>query len=177
MQDFISIFLLIVVSSLANEGSNALIYTAIKGIILILILFPLSYFVFPRLEGFFAKSQEFLFLFAIAWGLGLGSLFAYLGFSMEIGALIAGISLSISPYSYEISSRLKPLRDFFVISFFLILGSQMIFTDISRFITPILILSLFILIGNPLIVMILMGICGYSKKTGFLMGLNVAQIS
>ena len=37
--------------------------------------------------------------------------------------------------------------------------------------------SLFVLIGNPLIVMIIMGAMGYRKRTGFLAGLTVAQIS
>jgi Trk K+ transport system NAD-binding subunit len=53
----------------------------------------------------------------------------------------------------------------------------MAFGDISNLIIPAIILSLFVLIGNPLIVIILMGLMGYSKKTGFMAGLTVAQIS
>jgi Kef-type K+ transport system membrane component KefB len=56
-------------------------------------------------------------LFAIAWGLGFAALFFYAGFSIEVGALIAGVLLSMSPYSVEISSKMRPLRDFFIISF------------------------------------------------------------
>ena len=94
-----------------------------------------------------------------------------------MGALIAGVVLAVSPYSLEISSKLKPLRDFFVISFFLIIGSHMVLTGFSEVIIPALVFSLFILIGNPLIVMILMGAFGYTKRTGFMAGLTVAQIS
>lgn len=179
VQDLIAIIILIIVSSFSSGLSMTSIVTEtlVKGAILVLILAPLSYYVLPKLSRFFAKSQEFLFLFAIAWGLGLSALFFYAGFSIEIGALIAGITLSLSPYSYEISSRLKPLRDFFIISFFLILGSQIIFLDISKLIIAAVIFSLFILIGNPLIVMILMGLLGYTKRTGFMAGLTVAQIS
>ena len=96
---------------------------------------------------------------------------------MEIGALLAGITLSVSPYRYEISSKMRPLRDFFIVLFFILLGAQMCFADISRYVVPILILSAFILIGNPLIVMILMGLLGYTKRNSFLAGLTVAQIS
>ncbi len=179
VQDLIAILILIVVSSFSNgmSATNLITQTTLRGLLLILALTPVSIYILPKLERFFAKSQEFLFLFAIAWGLGLSSLFFYAGFSIEVGALIAGIMLSISPYSYEISSKLKPLRDFFIISFFIVLGSQMIFTEISGLIWPIILFSLFILIGNPLIVIILMGICGYSKRTGFMAGLTVAQIS
>ena len=179
VQDLIAIIILIVVSSLSNGGNAAdiIFSTLIKGAVIFAFLFPLSYFVLPKLSSFFAKSQELLFVFSISWGLGLSALFLYTGFSIEVGALIAGIMLSMSPYSYEVSSKLKSLRDFFIISFFILLGSQMVFSDISSLWIPAIIFSLFILIGNPLIVMILMGIFGYSKNTGFMAGLTVAQIS
>ncbi|MDP2947755.1 MAG: cation:proton antiporter [Nanoarchaeota archaeon] len=179
VQDLVAILILIVVSSLASGtgASNLLFSTIIKGVVLVAILVPISYYALPKLSDFFAKSQEFLFVFAISWGFGLSLLFLYAGFSIEVGALIAGIMLSMSPYSFEISSKLKPLRDFFIISFFIILGSQMAFGDITPLVIPAIIFSAFILIGNPLIVMILMGFLGYSKKTGFMAGLTVAQIS
>ena len=179
VQDLIAIIILIVVSSFSSSGGlvGSALFTFGKGAIILGILFPLSYYVLPKLGPFFARSQEFLFVFAISWGLGFAALFSYLGLSTEVGALIAGILLSVSPYNYEISSKLKSLRDFFIISFFILLGSQMIFTDISSLVIPAVILSLFILIGNPLIVMALMGIFGYSRNTGFMAGLTVAQIS
>jgi len=179
VQDLVAILILIVVSSLAGGAgtSNLLFLTILKGIVLVGILIPIGYYILPRLSDFFAKSHEFLFVFAISWGFGLSLLFLYVGFSIEVGALIAGVMLSISPYSFEISSKLKPLRDFFIISFFIILGSQMAFGDITHLMVPAIVFSLFILIGNPLIVMLLMGVLGYSKKTGFMAGLTVAQIS
>jgi Kef-type K+ transport system membrane component KefB len=179
VQDLVAILILIIVSSVANGNGvgEILISTMIKGIVLIIFLIFFSYYVLPKFSKFFAKSQELLFLFSISWGFGLSLLFLFAGFSIEVGALIAGVMLSMSPYSFEISSKLKPLRDFFIISFFIILGSQMAFGDISNLIIPAIIFSLFILIGNPLIVMILMGYLGYSRKTGFMAGLTVAQIS
>jgi Kef-type K+ transport system membrane component KefB/Trk K+ transport system NAD-binding subunit len=178
VQDLVAILILIIFSSLASgiNAGNFLFSTIIKGLFIIVILIPISYYLLPKLSDFFAKSQEFLFVFAISWGFGLSILFLYTGFSIEVGALIAGIMLSISNYSFEISSKLKPLRDFFLISFFLILGSQMIFIDFSDLIVPAIIFTFLIIIGNPLIVMILMGLFGYSKKTGFMAGLTVAQI-
>ena len=179
VQDLIAIIFLIIVSSFSSglDVANILIAVIAKGILLMIVLLPVSIYILPRLSNFFAKSQELLFLFSIAWGLGLASLFFYIGLSIEVGALIAGILLSISPYSYEVGSKLRPLRDFFIIFFFILLGSQMIFGDITKFIFPAIVLSLFILVGNPLIVMILMGLLGYGKRTGFMAGLTVAQIS
>jgi Kef-type K+ transport system membrane component KefB len=179
VQDLIAIIVLIVVSSLAGgDGSwfSILILLA-KGVGAFLVLFAFTHFLLPKLNSFFEKSQEFLFVFAIGWGFGLSALFLALGFSIEVGALIAGILLSMFPYSYEISSRLKPLRDFFIISFFVLLGSQMVFSGMQDMLVPAIVLSLFILIGNPLIVVFIMGRFGYSKNTGFMAGLTVAQIS
>lgn len=179
VQDIIAILILIIISSFSQNliVSNKFLILAFKGLVLIVLLFVIGKYVLPRLSGFFARSQEFLFLFSIGWGLGLATLFNLAGFSIEIGALLAGVALSVSPYHYEISSKMRPLRDFFIILFFILLGSQLSFSNITQYVTPAIIFSLFILIGNPLIVLILMGILGYNKRTGFLAGLTVAQIS
>jgi Kef-type K+ transport system membrane component KefB/Trk K+ transport system NAD-binding subunit len=177
VQNLIAIFSLVIIASLYNDTQGTLWTMLFKGIFLFGMLFVLGHFVFPKLGDFFAKSSEFLFLFAIAWGLGISLLFVYFGFSIEIGALMAGIVLSVSPYSQDIGTKLKPLRDFFIISFFILLGSQIVFTNFADAIVPVICFSLLILIGNPLSVMIVMGIMKYSKKTGFMAGLTVAQIS
>jgi Kef-type K+ transport system membrane component KefB len=178
VQDFVAIFILIIVSSLAGGGAITNILQVLgRGGIYLLIVAPIAIFIFPKFTSFFAKSSEFLFLFALAWGLGLSALFFTAGFSIGVGALIAGILLSMSPYSFEISAKMKPLRDFFIISFFISLGSMMVFNGIGSLIFAAVIFSAFILIGNPLIVIILMGWLGYSKKVGFNAGLTVAQIS
>lgn len=179
VQDLVAIIVLIIVSSISSGGNIAsqIVLTLLKGLVILFVLVPVSIFILPKFQSFFGKSQEFLFVFSIAWGLGLASLFFYAGLSIEVGALIAGILLSMSSYSLEISSRLKPLRDFFLISFFLLLGAQMTVGNLNEIILPAVLFSLLILIGNPLIVMTLMGLEGYTKKTNFLAGLTVAQIS
>lgn len=96
---------------------------------------------------------------------------------MEIGALLAGVTLSMSPYRHEIISKMKPLRDFFIFLFFISLGSQMVISNLSNNIFPIAVLSAFILIGKPIIVFLIMSRLGYTKKSAFLTGLTLAQIS
>ncbi len=179
VQDFIAVFALMFISSISTGDSSLTLIAAtfVKGVIAVVILSLFGIYILPRVMKSIAKSQEFLFLFSLAWCLALASLFYFLNFSLEIGALFAGILLAFSPYSSEISSKLKPLRDFFIILFFIAIGSQMAFSDIQQNIIPIIIFSLFILIGNPLIVMFLMKYLGYTKRNGFLAGLTVAQIS
>lgn len=179
VQDLAAVLILVIVSSLSSGGDalSLLVTVFAKGIAITLLLFLISWKVLPKLSDFFAKSQEYLFLFSIGWGLGLATLFTYIGFSLEIGALIAGITLSISPYANEIGARLKPLRDFFLIMFFILLGYTLQLDSLGALITDSLVFSFFVLIGNPLIVMILLGLLRYNKRTGFLSGLTVAQIS
>ncbi|HXK52362.1 cation:proton antiporter [Candidatus Nomurabacteria bacterium] len=180
VQDIIATIILVVVSTASKGDMNAytlILFTILKGAVLTAILSFISIKILPTLSGFFAKSQEFLFLFAIGWGLGLANIFAYMGFSIEIGALIAGVTLSMSPYNHEIGSKLKPLRDFFIIMFFVLLGMKMSLDSIATILPQALVFSAFVLIGNPVIVMVLMGLLRYNKKTGFMAGLTVAQIS
>ncbi|PIP69177.1 sodium:proton exchanger [Candidatus Nomurabacteria bacterium CG_4_9_14_0_2_um_filter_32_10] len=148
-----------------------------KGFVFFVFLYLISKYILPRFLDFLAKSQELLFIFSIAWGTGLATLFHFLGFSLEIGALAAGVALASSPFSQEIGSRMKPLRDFFILLFFIMLGSQLILTDFSNIFYIATILSVFVLIGNPIIVFLIMNILGYRNRTSFLTGLTVAQIS
>lgn len=177
VQDLVAIIILMVVSSYSDGASLNLWTTLLRGLIILSLLFAFSFFVLPKLVKRAAKSSEFLVLFSVGWALAIASLFHYLNFSLEIGALLAGMALSLSPFSAEISSKMKPLRDFFIILFFIIIGSQIVFLHVAQNILPIILFSLFILIGNPLIVMIIMKYFGYTKRTGFFAGLTVAQIS
>ncbi len=179
IQDLVVVLVLIVVASLSGGFSlQALAFgLLVKGVGLLGALSVASYYLLPRLTKLIAKSQEFLLLFSIGWCMAFASLTYALGFSIEIGALLAGVTLAMSPYRYEISSKMRPLRDFFIVLFFILLGSQMEFLDISTQIIPIIVFSAFILIGNPIIVMTLMGLLGYTKRNSFFAGLTVAQIS
>ena len=96
---------------------------------------------------------------------------------MRLVVFLAGLALANSIESYQIITKIRPLRDFFITIFFVTLGMGLIISDVSAILIPGIILSLFVLIGNPIIVMIIMGFLGYRKRTGFLAGLTVAQIS
>ncbi len=179
VQDIIAVFALMIISSLSGGGDifTLIITSILKVIALLAVVFYFSLFLLPAFTKRIAKSQEFLLLFSLCWCLALATVFSVFGFSIEIGALLAGITLAASPYRFEINSKMKPLRDFFLVLFFIVLGSQMIFSDITPYIPQIIIFSAFILIGNPIIVMLLMKFLRYTKRTSFKAGLTVAQIS
>jgi len=142
-----------------------------------LLVYLLMRYVLPGLVRAMARSQELLLLFAIAWGTGLAALGEWAGFSKEAGAFLAGFSLASTSYREAISARLTGIRDFLLLFFFIDLGAKLDFSTLGEEIVPAMVLSAFVLIGNPLIVMAIMGFMGYRKRTGFLAGLTVAQIS
>ena len=179
VQDLIAILILFMLPLIA---SGDLSFTTIalmflRATLLLVVMYIVSKEIIPRIGKFMARSQEMLFLFTIAWGLGIAALFYAAGFSIESGALVAGISLATLPSRREVSARLTPLRDFFIIMFFVLLGAQMDFGSIGNLLPAAFVLSGLVLIGNPLILMSIMGMLGYKKKTSLQTGFTVAQIS
>jgi Kef-type K+ transport system membrane component KefB/voltage-gated potassium channel Kch len=133
--------------------------------------------VLPKVTYWMAASPELLLVFAMAWGTSLAAVGEWLGFSKEVGAFLAGFSLASLPFREAINARLASLRDFLLLFFFVHLGTQLDLGVLGAEVPAALTLSLFVLIGNPLIVLAIMGVMGYRKRTGFLAGLTVAQIS
>lgn len=179
VQDVIAAFALVAASAAGSGELNSerVGVLAGTGVALSAGVFLLTYLAVRPLSKFLARSQEMLFLFAIAWGFGVATVFYELNFSLEVGALIAGVALANMSYAQEVASRLKPLRDFFLIVFFIALGSSLNLGNFLDYIGPALALSGLVLFGNPIIVMTIMGLLGYTKKTSFKAGLAVAQIS
>jgi Kef-type K+ transport system membrane component KefB len=141
------------------------------------LFYVLMRYVLPTLTRAMARSQELLLIFAIAWGTALAALGDWAGFSKEAGAFLAGFSLASTHFRDAIGARLTGIRDFLLLFFFIDLGARLDFSTLGGDLWPAAVLSLFVLIGNPLIVMAIMGYMGYRKRTGFLAGLTVAQIS
>lgn len=179
VQDVIAIAIMVFIGIMKNGSSmtDSFFDLAFKGVWAIAIIVLISIFILPKFLNKISNSSELLFIFTISWCFCLSSFLHYLGFSIEIGAIIAGISLSSSPYQLEIASRIKPLRDFFLVLFFIVLGSEMAMGNISDIWVPGLILSLFILIGNPMILYLLFRILKFTRRNSFMAGLTAAQVS
>ncbi len=183
VQDIAAILALVILTTfgaeLAEGGSffiSSLLIGA-KGIGLLVVVGLLMRYVLPTLTQRLAYSQEVLTLFAIAWAVSLSAASELLGFSKEVGAFLAGISLASTGYRDTIGGRLTGLRDFLLLFFFIDLGARLDWSTVGSQVGSALIFSIFVLIGNPLIVLIIMGVMGYRRRTSFLAGLTVAQIS
>lgn len=149
---------------------------AFGGVMLACVLLFVRFLATP-LAARLARAPELLLVFAIAQAAGFAAIGDHLGFGKELGGLLAGISLASTPYREALAARMAPLRDFLLLFFFIALGAKLDLGHIGGVTTAALVLSAFVLIGNPFIVMVIMGAMGYRKRTGFLAGLTVAQIS
>ncbi|MFA6908312.1 MAG: cation:proton antiporter family protein [Patescibacteria group bacterium] len=183
VQDIVAIFMLILLSGFQENAEmlniEAFLLTIAKCVVLFGLVIWLSQKVFPWLFEKLARSHELLFLTSIAWAFGM-SLFVsskFMGLSLEIGAFLAGIALAKSLEQFQIEAELRPLRDFFIVIFFVVLGASLILNDIGSIIVPALILSAFVILLQPVIVLAIMGLLGFKKKTSFFASVTVAQIS
>jgi Kef-type K+ transport system membrane component KefB len=181
VQDIVVIIAMIVLSAMGTTSEYSvmeeILWVVVKGIGMIVFVILLIRYVMGWITSLMARTPELLVLFALSWAIALAAMSDFMGFSKEVGAFLGGISLASTAYREIISGRLVSLRDFLLLFFFIHLGSQVNVTLIGEQIIPALVLSIFVLVGNPIIVMIIMGLLGYRKRTGFLAGLNVAQIS
>ncbi len=159
--------------SLGTEALSILL----KGAGMLLCVYLLMRFVLPLLLPRLAQSSELLLLFSLTMAILGGAAGDMLGFSKEVGAFLAGVSLASTPYREQIAARLVSLRDFLLLFFFIELGASIDLSSLGYQLGSALLLSVFVLVGNPIIVMTIMGAMGYRKRTGFLAGLTVAQIS
>ncbi len=181
VQDVVVILVMMVLSALGGKqaGSQLVYIFAVlgKGVALMIGAGFFSYLVFPRLLPPAARESELLVLVALVWALSLYGASEVLGFSGEVGAFLAGVFLASTPYRDFLVGRLITLRDFLLLFFFVEVGTRMDVTAIGPKIYSAVPLSIFALVGKPLIVLTLTGLLGYRKRTGFLSGTALGQIS
>lgn len=183
VQDLVVILAMMVLSALGmgtaagDDPVLEIVSMLASGLMIIMAVALFVRYVATPLMRRLARSPELLTTFAISWAALLAVLGDTLGFSKELGGLLAGISLASTPVREALISRLSSLRDFLLLFFFIALGARLELDLLGAQIVPAVVLSLFVLVGNPLIVMVIMGLMGYRKRTSFLAGLTVAQIS
>jgi len=185
VQDLVVVLVLTFLAGLDHGGEgfsvSAISWSMIKafvgmGLILGFALVASKY-VLPRPFGWAARSPETIFIWALFWCFLFVLLADGLGLSHEIGAFLAGMALAQLPYNDDLRRRLHPLMNFFIAVFFVSLGVSMELEAAAEAWLVALILSLFVLIGNPLIFMVIIARMGYSERTAFSTSVTVAQIS
>ncbi|OIO63190.1 hypothetical protein COY26_02085 [Candidatus Woesearchaeota archaeon CG_4_10_14_0_2_um_filter_33_10] len=204
MQDLIAIIALSVLTTLNTFSIAILIISLLKGVVLLSVAVIASKFILPGLFRFAAKSQELLFLMALTTcfsfcifsnyigqiiicffsipffdNMVLGDVLELLkpGFSIAIGAFIAGVSIANLPYNVEIIGKVKPLKDFFATIFFVSLGLELLLGEMRTILLPLVVFTLFVIIFKPLLTIVICSLFNYKKRVSFLTSISLAQVS
>ncbi|MEL7042701.1 MAG: cation:proton antiporter family protein [Pseudomonadota bacterium] len=182
VQDLVVVLAMIVLSAMgAGAAGDAALQDVLRvfgygAVMLAGVLIFIRFIANPLVERL-SRAPELLVSFAIGWAALLAALGHYFGFGKELGGLLAGVSLASTAFREAIAARLASLRDFLLLFFFIALGASLDLNVLGASVGAAILFSLFVLIGNPLIVLSIMGALGYKQRTGFLAGLTVAQIS
>ncbi len=179
VQDLVVVVAMIALSTLGvGEGSGRSGPSMLaQGVALVAVVLALGRYGAEPVSQRLARSPEALATVALAWAVLLSATTATMGFGKELGGLLAGVSLASTSARDALASRLAGLRDFLLLFFFVGLGARLELASLGAMVPAAVVLSVFVLVGNPIIVMVIMGAMGYRRRTGFLAGLTVAQIS
>ena len=185
VQDLVAILMLTFLAGLAAGGQEGGAQEITMGVlrsfagmaVLLCAALAAAKWILPRPFAWAARSPETSYLWSLCWCF-LSLLAAKgLGLSLEIGAFLAGVSLAQLPFNGDIRVRLHPLMSFFIAVFFVSLGVKMDMSGALESSLAVVTLSLFVLIGNPLIFIWIICRMGYAERTSFYTGVTVAQIS
>lgn len=176
IQDIWAILVLAFQPNFASPQFSLLGLAILKSLGLLGIGFLLSRFILKYVFEWVAKSPEMVVAISIAWCALVAAVAEKFGLSKEMGALIAGISISSFPYSIHVTAKALPLRDFFLTLFFVSLGMKIIAPQF-KMIAEALVVVLFVIVSRFLTVYPLLALCGAGRRTCFISSINLAQIS
>ena len=175
-QDIWAIVFLALQPNLHNPHLLTLLESFIKGVGLVLIALGLSRYALPRFFSFVAKVPELLLIAALAWCFLVSGAADGLGLSREMGALIAGVSMSTFPYNVDVIAKVTNIRDFFVTLFFVALGMKIPQPSLS-IATAAVGMSLFVLVSRLLAVFPVLYLLGNGLRVSLIPSINLAQMS
>uniref|UniRef100_UPI004047F787 cation:proton antiporter n=1 Tax=Aquiluna sp. TaxID=2053504 RepID=UPI004047F787 len=181
VQDILVVAAMVVIVTIGTPGEGSvvtdLIVTLASSAVFLGVIAFASKFVLEKVLDWISKSPELTLLFGVAWAIVLAAISILIGLSMEIGAFVAGVSLASTAYRESLGARMVSLRDVMLLFFFIELGASLTFADALGQLWPAIVLSVFVLVGKPLIVFAIMGWMGYRSITSFRTGVALAQIS
>lgn len=175
-QDVWAILVLAVQPTLLDPSLSALLFSLVKGALLVLLSLGASRFVLPHVFGFIAKVPELMLATALAWCFLVSGVAGAMGLSAEMGALIAGVGMSVFPYSLDVIAKVVNIRDFFVTLFFVALGMQ-IPMPTPALLTAAGLASLFVVGSRVACVVPILYASGSGVRGSLLPAINLAQMS
>jgi len=179
LQDMIAIVVLLAFQAASSDQNTALELAKLVVLLPVLcfVAWALKKWVLLKLFMMFDRIQEYVFLLALAWCLGIAQLAHSIGFSYETGAFIAGITIATSPIALFIAESLKPLRDFFLILFFFALGAGLNISALEQIWLPAVLMGVAMLVLKPVVFRFALHRVSETNKLGWETGFRLGQMS
>ncbi len=175
-QDIWAILFLSVQPNLLSPGVSVILLSFVKGAGLVIASMVISKYLLSRVFSFVAKIPELLLVTAIAWCFLIAGIAGVVGLSREMGALVAGVSLSTFPYNVDVIAKVINIRDFFVTLFFVGLGLQ-IPMPTTALLTYAAIASLFLILTRFLSIFPVLYFLKNGLRTSLIPAINLSQMS
>ncbi|MDR3609777.1 MAG: cation:proton antiporter [Ignavibacteriaceae bacterium] len=150
-------------------------FLAFGALALIIII---SRFIMPKVLYQLAhlRIREAFTIGTVLLLLGTAYLTHALGLSFAIGAFIAGVILSDSDFSHQVTSEILPLKDIFNSIFFVSIGLLLNLSFLIESFTLIALVVISIILFKSFLVFIIIRILHYPVRTAVLTGLALAQV-
>ncbi len=180
IQDLLAILAIITLTGLGTDVSAVLtsMGTIFIGLPLLGLFAYLGVrFLLLKLISIYDAFQEYIFLVAIGWCLGIAQLASVIGLSLEIGAFIAGVSLATSPIAQYIAESLRPLRDFFLVLFFFSVGAALQIDLIGEIWVAAVLLAALLIAVKPVVFAVTLKSQGEHNQVAWEVGYRLGQAS
>ncbi len=176
LQDLFAILFLAIQPSLEDVRLDIVLSSVARVCVLIVAALVTSRYVLPRLFNAIARRPELVLVGALAWCFAVSEFADYLYLSREMGALIAGVSLSTFPYALDVTAKVTSLRDFFITLFFVALG-MLVPLPTAAVLGLALVIVAFTLLSRAASVFPPLYAMRQGLRASFLPAINLAQIS
>lgn len=176
LQDIWAVMILAFQPNFNNPQPLLFAVAVFKCAILIGAAFLASKYFLSRVFQRLAKSPELIVVTSLGWCTIVAGAAGMLGLSKEMGALIAGMAISAFPYSIFVCAKVLPLRDFFLILFFVSLGMKIPYPT-AHALGMSAGLGLFIFATRFLSVYPILKLTGSGRRTAFIASMNLSQLS
>lgn len=132
----------------------------------------------PRLLHLLAgtRTREIFLLGGLAVCLGMAWLTHALGFSLALGAFLAGLVISESEYSHQVFADVTPLRDLLASIFFLSVGMLVDLRYVAGHLAVVVGIAAGVIVLKAVVAALAVAAVGYPARIRVLVGLGLAQI-
>lgn len=180
-QDFLIVPMIVLIPVLAGNVEASIAAVTVRFLVslaAVSAVFVLARYLMPRLLYQFVRTRarEALVLGALLICLGLAWLTESLGFSLALGAFLAGIIISESEYSHQVVAEILPFRDVFNSVFFISIGMLLDLGFARQHPGSIAGLALLIVCLKALLTSGAVALLGFPARTSVLAGVGLAQI-